>query len=70
MLSAFAFEDGASGAPVVFGTEKNHLFSALALEDDLLRRMAHVDLLPPLPGSHDYGFGKLLGYAEAKFAHS
>lgn len=50
-LPARTLEDGAPGAPVVFGTEEYYLLPTAALEDHLLRTLAHVDLLPPLSGS-------------------
>jgi hypothetical protein len=63
LLATFTLEDGASGAPVLFGAEKNQLLLALfAREDDLLGRMLHVyTSFAHLGHRIRRGLGELLG---------
>src|SRR5918998_4409495 len=73
LVPLFAREYGASGAPVLFGTEDNQLLSALfARKDDLLLwKMLHLYAPPkPLWASRCCGFSEPLGRAEGNFAHS
>ena len=66
LLATFTLEDGASGAPILFGAEKDQLLLALfAREDDLLgRRTLHVVYTSFAPLEHRIrrgGLGEPLG---------
>ena len=71
-MPAFAHEYSASGAPVLFGTEKDQFLLALfTREDDLLGRTLHVyTSFAPLEHRIRRGLGEPLSCPRGTFTHS